>query len=58
MSRKPVMSEAAAEVPTPQADAPLPGTGGAWVRQPDGSLVREDAPQPEPAPAGELPTKE
>lgn len=38
---------------------PLPQTGGAWVRMPDGRLVREGEPADEPAaPAADTPTAE
>ncbi|QYK42866.1 MAG: hypothetical protein KF887_07120 [Paracoccaceae bacterium] len=45
----------AAEAPTP-APLPLPGEGGAWLRLPDGRLVR-DAEAPVQSPV-EPPVKE
>lgn len=35
---------------TPPVDQPMPQEGGSYIRQPDGSLVREVEPEAEPAP--------
>ena len=35
------------------APLPMPTTGGSWIRQPDGSLVRDPAEHPEAA--GDVP---
>jgi hypothetical protein len=49
MTKKPA---ARAETPLP-----MPHEGGSWIRQPDGSLLREP-PKVKPAPAAETPVKD
>lgn len=45
MTRKPRPA-----APAEPAPLPYPREGGSYIRQPDGSLVREDAPAPEAMP--------
>lgn len=40
----------AASQPAPTPALPQPSRGGCWIRQPDGSLLRDTAAHPDPEP--------